>query len=148
MNTLEMPPGGFRALAVTAFANGRTLRDLTDVFDEFARTLAHPAALLDAGLVFLALNGPYARMVGLPPSALVGKDYAKIHRNRQDILDILHAGMRDEPHFAELPEPLGAVEGQRYQTRSITPLRNADAQVLGMVLQYHHDPAPRFGAED
>jgi len=145
MSTPDMWFSEFRTLAATAFANGKPLRDLTAVFDETARTLSHPAALLDAGMVFLALNGPYARMVGLPPSALVGKDYAKAHRNRQDILQ---ANRQDETHETELPEPFGTVGGQRYQLRSVTPLKNADAQVLGMVLQYHHGPAPQSGAKN
>lgn len=143
-----MPISEFRALAAATLARGNSLRELTAAFDAFARDLAHPAALLDAGMVFLALNGPYARMVGLPPSALVGKDYSKVHRNRQDILNILQANMQGETQEAELSEPIGADNGEGYRRRSVTPLKNADAQVLGMLLEYHQGVAPQRGAKD
>ncbi len=143
-----MPLSEFRALAAATLASGNPLRELTAAFDAFARSLALPAALLDAGMVFLALNGPYARMVGLPPSALVGKDYSKVHRNRQDILNILQANRQGETRETELAEPIGAGDGVGYRRRSVTPLKNADGQVLGMLLEYHHGVAPSRDAQD
>jgi len=143
-----MPFREFFALADTTFANGNSVRELTTSFDEFARSVVHPVALLDAGMVFLALNGPYARMVGLPPSAIVGKDYAKVHRNRTDIQSILQCNVQDETCETELAEPVGAAGGEEYRRRSVTPLKNADAQVLGMLLEYHFDIAPLRDAKD
>ncbi len=137
-----MPLRALRDLADTALAGGKNLNELTASFDGLARNLAHPAALLDAGMVFLALNRPYARMVGLPPSAIVGKDYAKVHRNTQDMLHILQCNEQSGMCDTELLEPV-AVDGEAvYRRRSVAPIRNAETLMLAMLVEYHNDTAP------
>ena len=143
-----MPFCALCALAHSASFSRNPLRELTASFDECARPLAHPAALLDAGMVFLALNRPYARMVGLPPAAIVGKDYAKVHRNTQDVLRKLQCSTRGEDCEVELVEPVGVGGEAVYRRRTVTPVRNADAQALGMLIEYHFGTAPLGGATD
>lgn len=142
MTTPDIPLHALRDLADAALADGKDLDELTVLFDGLARDLAHPAALLDAGMVFLALNRPYARMVGLPPSAIVGKDYAKVHPNKKDMLNILQCNAQGEVCDTELLEPVEADGEALYRRRSVAPVRNADALVLAMLVEYHNDTAP------
>jgi PAS domain-containing protein len=105
-------------------------------FEDLSRGLAHPAALLDAGMVYLALNRPYARMLQLPASALVGKEYSRVHGDKQVALAMLEVIVAGAPKVIDLPAPVPGADGVVYGARRLTPLRNAAAQALGMVLEY------------
>ena len=74
------------ALLVSATING-----VVERWDELTKDHPFPAALLDTRMVYLAVNGPYARAFELSPSALVGKEYATIHRDTDDVLLLLKA---------------------------------------------------------
>jgi hypothetical protein len=117
------------------------LHDMPTAFENLARGLAHPAALLGAGMVSLALNRPYARMLRLPPAALVGKEYSRAHGDRQDSLTVLESLGKGEPCGTALPAPVVSPDGRVYRARRATPLRNVEDQALGMVLEYCLEPA-------
>ena len=148
MSTLSMPLHDLCALADTVSSSDDPERELAVLFDECARHLAHPVALLDAGMVFLALNRQYARMIGRPPSAIVGKDYAKVHGGTNDTLRILQCCTHGEGCVTELAEPVCAESGVVYRTRTVTPVKNADLLVQGMLIEYHFDTAPLGDATD
>jgi|GEM_PF-1561949 len=132
--------------AVGVSARGE-LSELLAAFDELSRDLAHPAALLDAGLVYLALNRPYARMVRLPASALVGKEHSRVHGDRQAALAILEAFTGGAPCEVPLPKPVQGPEGAVYRARRVTPIRDSGDRALAMVLEYCPDAA-EGGAAD
>ena len=148
MSTLSLPLHDLCALADSASSSSNSLRELTVSFDECARHLAHPAAFLDAGMVFLALNRQYARMVGLPPSAIVGKDYAKVHKDTQDMLRILQCSAQGEVCAAQLVKSVSVEDGAVCRSRTVIPVKNADSLVLGILIEYHLDTAPLGDATD
>ncbi|OIO03078.1 MAG: hypothetical protein AUJ49_05155 [Desulfovibrionaceae bacterium CG1_02_65_16] len=76
MDELNQSFTDFQTLATESVARGERFSGLAAAFAEASRRIAHPAALLDAGLVYLSMNEPYARMLRLPPSALVGREYS------------------------------------------------------------------------
>lgn len=137
-----MPMHDLCALADSASSSNISLPELTALFDECARHLAHPAALLDSGMVFLALNRQYARMVGLPPSAIVGKDYARVHKDTQDMLRILQCSTQGKVCEAQLVKPASVEGGTVCRSRTVTPVKSADSMVLGVLIEYHFDTAP------
>lgn len=120
--------------AVAPGAPRATLQDMAAVFTDRARDLAHPAALLDTGMVYLAMNRPYARLMNRPASALVGKEYLQASGRRQEHMSLMQALLKGERSEDVLDCPDGA-EGPSHR-RIITPLRDADAQAVGLVLEY------------
>jgi PAS fold. len=138
MNATGMPFSEFLRHVDAAQSSGDSLRGLSVLFEEYARNVAHPAALLDTGLVYLALNKPYAELLGLPPAALLGREYSRAHRGAQeDSRAMLGAVVEGAPQEQPLALPLAAPDGGRYRTRCITPLKNAAAHALGMLLEYY-----------
>lgn len=126
------------ARAVAPGAPRTTLQDMAAVFTEHARDLPHPAALLDAGMVYLAMNRPYARLLNRPASALVGKEYLEASGRRREHLSLLQA-LLDGKRREDLPEDPSEArpEGEGPASRRIiTPLRDADARAVGLVLEY------------
>lgn len=145
MNASPIPFSAFKTVVEASESRGESLSGLAEAFQEYAQGVPHPAALLDTGLVYLALNNIYARQLGVSPSALVGKEYSRAHRGRpDDARAMLDAMAQDGP--CELP-PLPAPGGQGFLTgeaRFITPLKNAQGHTLGMLLEYY----PESGAAD
>lgn len=145
MTAPPIPFSAFKTIVEASESRGESLSGLAKAFHEYAQGVPHPAALLDTGLVYLALNKIYARQLGLSPSALVGREYSRVHRGRpDDARALLDAMAQDGP--CELP-PLAATDGQGFQTgeaRFATPLKNAQGHTLGMLLEYY----PESGAAD
>jgi PAS domain-containing protein len=138
MSSTGIPFSEFMRHVDEAQSGGDSLQGLSAAFQAYAQNVAHPAALLDIGLVYLALNKPYAELLGQPPSALVGKEYSRAHRGGTKVsCAMLKAVIDGVPQEHPLALPLPAPGGRRYRTRCVTPLKNAAAHALGMLLEYY-----------
>jgi len=139
---------GFKTLVAETSARGLVERRDKVKRRLAARNAAHPAALLDTRLVFLAMNVPYARMLRLPSSAIVGREYAQTRRGKGTGLELLRALSPDQPLILPPDEP-GQAEEESVEAlapRPVTPLLNELAQPLGLVLEYCPAAAAQHGA--
>jgi len=124
------------ALLVSATING-----VVERWDELTKDHPFPAALLDTRMVYLAVNGPYARAFELSPSALVGKEYATIHRDTDDVLLLLKAVTLGDRFVFPLFNPAKRGDSEGYRSWSLTPLKNPKEPTVGLLVEYYpNDP--------
>jgi hypothetical protein len=154
-------PRSLPELAAEALAQGVPVQDAAAPWLVQAEERPFPAALLDSGLVYLAANKPYARLLQLPPAAFVGKEYSRVHRLMvkpaalptvlpTDDLTLLHEAVSGGRALGlPLPEALDGPDGQGYRWWALSPLRGSGGQVQGLVLEFlPDDPGAKTRAEE
>lgn len=140
MNTLTHTDALGRDIAAAVRANP-DINALIEQWAELTKDHPYPAALLDTGMVYLAVNGSYARNFALSPSALVGKEYSTIHRDTDDILLLLKAVSLGERFVFPLFSPAKQGDSEGYRSWSLTPLQDAESNNRGLLVEYFlNDP--------
>ncbi|MDO9632967.1 MAG: PAS domain-containing protein [Humidesulfovibrio sp.] len=140
-------PRSLPELAAEALAQGVPVQDAAAPWLVQAEERPFPAALLDSGLVYLAANKSYARLLQLPPAAFVGKEYSRVHRlavktlaRPTDDLALLHEAVSGGQALGlPLPVALEGPDGQDYRWWTLSPLRGPEGQVRGLVLEFFPD---------
>jgi len=115
---------------------GLPLQELASSWNELAGECQFPAAVLDANMVYLAVNKPYARLHDIPPVGFAGKKYWGGARNTHTIQLLLKGAYLGEPFEFPLVRPAEGVGGLQLMNWSLTPLKSPKGLVLGLLIEY------------
>jgi hypothetical protein len=118
-------------------ADGARLAELTSRWKDLTSTERRPAALLNTGLIYVAVNAPYADMFQMPASRFTALEHYQIHRNTLSVLRMINAASLGEPFQYCLGQAEMAEAGHRYRQWGLTPLMNQERRALGLLLEYY-----------